>query len=275
MTRRRRRVSTRTAISRFKMWDAKLNPDVVAEHLRNVKAKAREYVMSYQATHEYLIATVKEIIARYGKDYGILQEYMWYAEKMWRLVMQYKREALQREADALYLWYRARGRDDTLLREIAHALGVRISPILEILERVGVKIEVKPVMTVSTYKFESGIYTVTETTKALKAEALTDGQFLDPETVKVYAKNPSGSGVTLYIELSLAYDDGSESVFRSLSVSEGIEDTYTFLSEDIYENVQDDKQIVGVRLYSYVSASPISGYEPNIKLSVYGVEFGG
>jgi len=136
MTRRRRRVSTRTAISRFKMWDAKLNPDVVAEHLRNVKAKAREYVMSYQATHEYLIATVKEIIARYGKDYGILQEYMWYAEKMWRLVMQYSGNALQREADALYLWYRVRGRDDTLLREIAHALGVRISSISSILERV-------------------------------------------------------------------------------------------------------------------------------------------
>jgi len=130
-------------------------------------------------------------------------------------------------------------------------------------------------MAISTYKFESGIYTVTETTKALKAEALTDGQFLDPETVKVYAKNPSGSGVTLSFELALVYDDGVESSFRTISVEEGIEDTYTFLSEDIYEDIQDDKQIIGIRLYAYVSASPTSGYEPSVKLSVYGVEFGG
>jgi hypothetical protein len=93
-------------------------------------------VASYQATHETLISTVKNVLSQFPSEAPILQEYMWYAEKLWKLTQQYRSQALQSQADALYLWYLARGRNDLALRVTAKTLGISISPIEEIMDKI-------------------------------------------------------------------------------------------------------------------------------------------
>jgi hypothetical protein len=117
------------------MWDAKMKGDIYKTQLEAVKPHALPRVASYQATHELLISTVKQILSRLNSEPHLLQEYMWYAEKMWKLTQQYSSNALQREADALYLWYLARGRSDITLRMVAQALGIKISPLEYIAEK--------------------------------------------------------------------------------------------------------------------------------------------
>lgn len=269
MAKKRRRTLSRDPIQRFKMWDAKVKGDIYAMQLEAVKPLARDKVLEYQVIHEWLIRIVRDILSRYGKDFQIMQEYMWFAEKLWRITRTYKSMALQLEADALYMYYLIRGRDDTILREIAKALGVNISDIKSILNRAGVH-----VMSVTTYVDETSIVKVTNTTQQLLLESLTTKDFLDPELVTVVFNNPSGSGVTLYLELRLVYNDGNESTFKNITVAEGVSDTYNILSEDIYEDILDDKRIVGIRLYGYVSSTPSSGLEPSVQLKVYGREYG-
>jgi len=136
MPARRRRSLVRDPVLRTKMWEAKVKGDVYAQQLEAVKPLALPAVAGYQATHEHLIATVKHVLAALGTEQSLLQEYMWYAEKLWKYTLQYGGEALQRQADALYLWHLARGRDDVALRAIAQSLGIKISPLDEIAGRV-------------------------------------------------------------------------------------------------------------------------------------------
>ncbi|MEM2284557.1 MAG: hypothetical protein QXL29_08150 [Zestosphaera sp.] len=118
------------------MWNAKMKSEVYAEYLKATRPLALPKVAEYQAIHEHLIATLKEILSRFSSEYSIMQEYMWYAEKMWKIVKNYTSKALQLQADALYLWYLARGLNDAALRAVAQALGVKISPVEEIVDRV-------------------------------------------------------------------------------------------------------------------------------------------
>jgi len=108
MPARRRASSTRDAISRLKMWDRKMNADVYAEYLKATKPLAIPKIAGYQTTHEYLISMVKSILQDYPEEYPILQEYMWYAQKLWKLTQTYHSEALKKEANAIFLSYLAR-----------------------------------------------------------------------------------------------------------------------------------------------------------------------
>jgi hypothetical protein len=126
----------RDPVLRTKMWEAKVKGDIYAQQLEAVKPLALPAVAGYQATHEHLISVVKGVLAALGTEQSLLQEYMWYAEKLWKYTQQYGGDALQRQADALYLWYLARGRNDVALRAVAQSLGVKISPLEEIVERV-------------------------------------------------------------------------------------------------------------------------------------------
>jgi len=135
MPARRRRSYVRSPYLRLKMWDAKMKGDIYEIQLEAVKPLALPIVGSYQATHELLISRVKEILSRLNSEPSLLQEYMWYAEKMWKLTQRYGSDALQKEADALYLWYLARGRNDIALRMIAQALGIKISSLEHIVEK--------------------------------------------------------------------------------------------------------------------------------------------
>lgn len=269
MAKKRRRSLVSSPTQRFRMWDAKVEPESYREYLTSVKDFAREKMMAYQADYQNVLNIVKSIVNKYGIETHLIQEYMWYALKLYKLVNTYRDKALQDEADAWFLYYLVRGRVEQLLREIAMSFGINISSTKDILKRVGVS-----ALTPFTYAYTSDQVVVTNTSKELKAEARTTKEFLDPVNVKVSYNNPSGSGASLFIELSLLYSDGSESVFRSFSVGEGVSDVFSILNEDIYEDVLDDKKVVGVRLYAYVSVTPPSGYEPVVQLMVYGKEFG-
>jgi len=134
---KRRRTMDRNPIHRFIMWDKKTRPDIVAEHLRNVKSIGATRMLQYQIDHETMIAKVRDILSRYPDEAHLLQEYMWFAEKLYKLRNKYSRKALQLEVDAVYLYYLLKGRRDDALREVAMAMGVHISPLEEILSRIG------------------------------------------------------------------------------------------------------------------------------------------
>jgi hypothetical protein len=131
---RRRRSLSRSSTERTRLWNAKVKGDIYAQQLLAVKDMALEKVAGYQATHEYLISIVKLATSKFGAEGQLVQEYMWYAEKLWKLIQTYKSNALQKEADALYLWYLARGRSDLALRAVANALGIKISSLEDIAE---------------------------------------------------------------------------------------------------------------------------------------------
>jgi hypothetical protein len=119
------------------MWDAKMKGDVYTTQLEATKPLALPRVAEYQATHESLISIVKTCFTDYPEESSILQEYMWYAEKLWRLSQTYTSQALQNEADALFLWYLAKGRKEDVLRRIAEKLGIIISSSDEIFQKIG------------------------------------------------------------------------------------------------------------------------------------------
>jgi len=135
MPARRRRSLSRSSVERAELWDKKMSGDVYATLLPDLKKNAMGKVISYQATHEYLISIVKSVLSKFGVEAFLLQQYMWYAEKLWRLTQEYKSDALQKEADALYLWHLARGGNDLALRGVAKALGINISTIEDIVEK--------------------------------------------------------------------------------------------------------------------------------------------
>lgn len=136
MPARRRGMLSRSPIERVQMWDAKVRGDVYAEQLSATKPLALPKVASYMATHEHLISVVKSVVGRFGTEASRTQEYMWYAEKLEKIARTYRDKALQVQADSLYLWYVLRGMNDVVLRSIAQALGIKISPMGEIIDRV-------------------------------------------------------------------------------------------------------------------------------------------
>jgi len=138
MPARRRRTASRSPSQRFRMWDAKVKGDVYATQLKAVKPIVLDRVATYQATHEYLISMVRNIVGQYGDEGALIHEYLWYAQKLWKFAHTYKSKALQLQSDALFLWYLARGREEVLLRTIASSLGIKISSSEEIWERIGV-----------------------------------------------------------------------------------------------------------------------------------------
>jgi len=143
MPAKRRRSFARDSASRLKMWDKKMNPEIYSEYLKATKPLAIPKVAKYQATHEYLISMVKSILGNYPEEFFILQEYMWYAQKMWKLVQSYSSEALKKEANALFLWYLAKGRNEMVLRGIARALGINIEDTDIIVGRITMKVIAK------------------------------------------------------------------------------------------------------------------------------------
>jgi len=136
---RRRGVTTlRSPVSRAKMWDRKMSGEVYAAYLEAVKEDASLRMMGYQASYQHVLDTVREVLQGYGSEAFLLQEYMWYALKLWSLTQRYRGNALQVHADALFLRFLALGRPEELLRKIAYTLGIKISPWSVLLDRLGI-----------------------------------------------------------------------------------------------------------------------------------------
>lgn len=113
-----------------------MNPDLYPEILKSTKPLAIDRVARYQYTHELLIDKVKQSLASFPEDYAITQEYMWFAQRLWGALQRYTSSALQKEVDATYLYYLAKGLKDVPMRLVARSLGLKISPIEVIMEKI-------------------------------------------------------------------------------------------------------------------------------------------
>lgn len=251
-------------VLRFKRWKAKTEPDTVYRLLQLTREVAVEQQSEYQVELAKLNEQVKKLIGELGVPSIYHHYYIHFAQGLWYLKKRFNQSGNTLEAEAVAYYWLLRGLDKTALQAVAKLLG------FEVFKRIRIGVEAVP----TTYVYTSDPVSVLNTSKQLKAEAKTTKQYLDPSVVTVIYDNPSGSGVTLYVELALLYNDGTESPFKTLSIAEGVSDKATILSEDIYDNVLDDKKITGIRLYAYVSATPSPGLEPVVQLDVRGKEFG-
>lgn len=200
MPARRRQTLSRSPTQRFKMWNAKMDGETYRVQLAAVKPLAQPKMASYMATHEFLISLVRNIIAKTGDNPSIMQEYMWYAEKLEKLSRTYSGRALQLQVDALYLWYLARGLSDTTLRAIPKALGLNVSSTVDIVERVLAPILLKIVgegtITADGSEQELIEYVgLTTLTGYLDLSNMEDG---DSVTVREYVKLRRDKDYTLY-----------------------------------------------------------------------------
>jgi len=127
-----------------------------------------------------------------------------------------------------------------------------------------------------TRSFEGVAKAVTELSWALKDECLAEAprEFLIPLNVTVEFDNPTGSGVTLWVQPRLYFDDGTEANIDTFSVAEGEVNSREYLSNFIAKAYKNGVGISGVRLYAYTTATPVSGYEPTVTLTyVKGFQF--
>jgi len=127
-----------------------------------------------------------------------------------------------------------------------------------------------------TRSFEGVAKTVTELSWTLKDEctAVSPREFLVPLNVTVEYNNPSGSGVTLYVQPRLYFDDGTEANIDSFSVAEGVADSREYLSNFIARAFKEGVGVSAVRSYASVTATPATGLEPTLTLRfVKGYQF--
>jgi hypothetical protein len=197
---KRRRGMDRSPINRLEMWNRKMDPSIYATYLEKTKPLALPKVASYQITHEYIISTVKSALQSYPSEIPIMQEYMWYAEKMWKISQKYKSTALQNEADALFLYYLARGRLENALRTIALAFNIKISSSDIIFERIGVPslLSIIGKGTVLTDGTEQTILTYVGTAIIQGYIDLSNMQSGDEVTIRVYVKIKETGDFVLY-----------------------------------------------------------------------------
>jgi hypothetical protein len=201
MPARRRRTLDRSPIRRAQMWDKKMSGEIYATLLPPLKELAMPKITGYQATHETLIANVKSALSNFPSETPLLQEYMWYAEKLWKFTQHYGSQALQKEADALYLWYLARGRNDITLRMVARALGIKISALEDIVEKTLSPIMLKVIGrgTITTDGTEQVIIEYTGSISSISGyidlSNMVDG---DSITIKAYVKIKENGDYVLY-----------------------------------------------------------------------------
>jgi len=111
--------------------------------------------------------------------------------------------------------------------------------------------------------------TVTETTSTLKDECapVSPKNVLYPLNVVVNASNPTGSGVTLSVEVKLRHSDDTETTIDSFSAAEGETAKKDYMSADIAKALKEGVSVIGARVYAYCSATPAVGFEPTVTLT--------
>lgn len=195
MPARRRRSLSRDPIQRFKMWDSKVVGDTYSRQLALVKPLARDKIATYQVIHEQLIDTVKRLTGTYG-EFHLTQEYMWYAQKLWKLTQTYRSNALQKQADALFLWFLAKGLSEITLRSIARSLGIDISSTTEIINRITM-----PIIAEGTLVADGSEQTVLEYTETATIHGYIDLSKMeagDTVEIKVYVRIKEGGEYQLH-----------------------------------------------------------------------------
>jgi len=118
--------------------------------------------------------------------------------------------------------------------------------------------------------------TVTETAATLKDSCAPTGnkKVLYPLNIVVDSSNPTGSLVTLNVEVKLLHSDGAETTIESYTVAEGTTDTKDYAASAIAKALKDGVSATEARVYAYCSAAPAAGYEPSVTLtSVKALQF--
>jgi len=110
--------------------------------------------------------------------------------------------------------------------------------------------------------------TVNETSSTLKQTISADSgySYLNYiEGVKFTGDNPTGSSVTLYLQIRALQDDDSEvNLTEWISIPEG--ESYSDTLRWLYDVIGNGRTIKAIRLYAYCSGTPVSGYEPSVKI---------
>lgn len=201
---RRRASLSRSPILRTMMWDSKMTPETYSKQLKATKPLALPKVAEYQSVHEYLISIVKSIASRYN-EHSITQEYMWYAQGIWKALQKYSASALQKEVDSLFIYYLLKGRNEATLRGIALALGIKISDTQSILENLMVTVGLQ-VIAKGTIVTDGTEQTILEYTGAISTIQgyidLSNMQEGDQAVVRVYVKiRPDGDYVLYHSQI--------------------------------------------------------------------------
>lgn len=139
----RRGHGDRSSIGRVRKWDIKLKPDIVAKQLQATKRLGLRSMERYQATYQFIMEAVQEIVAEHTKYVGLHHELVSYMLHLWRCQHRYRGEALQVMVDATFLYWRARGFDEEVLRVAATRLGLKVSSWDVLLSRLGVDMALK------------------------------------------------------------------------------------------------------------------------------------
>jgi len=132
----------KTIAERIAKWDAKMNPEVTATYTVVTKPLGLRKELLYQSAFQFFMETARRLVAKYADYLSLQQEIVSYMERLWYFLHRYRGETLQVMADATFLFWRARGFDEELLREAAKALGINISSWDVLLGRIGLSEEV-------------------------------------------------------------------------------------------------------------------------------------
>ena len=112
---------------------AKTIPEDTYLLLKKTRKLAVEFESEYQSIHDNIIRRVKAILSRYGSESFRTHSYVWYAQGLWYVKQRYGDRALQKEANALFLYFYVLGLDEDAMRDIAHAFGINIPSINDII----------------------------------------------------------------------------------------------------------------------------------------------
>ena len=125
-------MSPRSGSRRYRKYFAKTIPEHTYILLKKTRRLALEGEIGYQGIHEEIIRKVKAVLAYYGSESVRTHAYVWYAQGLWYAKNRYGSQALQKEANALFMYFYVLGLQENALRDIAKAFGINIPPISDI-----------------------------------------------------------------------------------------------------------------------------------------------
>jgi len=111
---------------RYQKWQAKTEPETTFLLLQKTRGLAVESEREYQPQHEELIRKVKAVLEKYGSEATRAHAYVWFAQGLWYAKKRYSSQALQKEANALFVYFYVLGLYEQALKDIALSFGITL-----------------------------------------------------------------------------------------------------------------------------------------------------
>ena len=119
----------RTGIQRFKKWSAKYVPDVIGARFTEVKDVAFERAQEGLLDWASIQDIVRPILDKYGITATDRAKYLGFANKLYRIAIRHKGEALKKGAEGLKSYYVTfLNADPAVLDEIINAIVGAVAP---------------------------------------------------------------------------------------------------------------------------------------------------